>query len=35
MLPTPEMALEGGDALHVSATRAGMDSLRKRTAENG
>src|SRR5687768_9380855 len=30
MLPTPEMALEAGDALHVSATRAGMESVRKR-----
>ena len=30
MLPTPEMLLEAGDAVHVSATREGMDRLRRR-----
>ena len=30
MLPTPEMLLEAGDVVHVSATREGMDRLRRR-----
>ena len=30
MLPTPEMLLEAGDAVHVSATPEGMDRLRRR-----
>jgi trk system potassium uptake protein TrkA len=29
MLPTPEMLLEAGDVVHVSATREGMDRLRR------
>jgi len=29
MLPTPEMFLEAGDVVHVSATREGMDRLRR------
>jgi len=36
MLPAAEMALEAGDAVHVSATRQGMDRLRQRiTTEKG
>ena len=30
MLPTPEMLLEAGDLVHVSATPEGMDRLRRR-----
>lgn len=30
MLPTPEMLLEAGDVVHVSATPEGMDRLRRR-----
>lgn len=30
MLPTPEMPLEAGDLVHVSATPEGMDRLRRR-----
>jgi trk system potassium uptake protein TrkA len=29
MLPTPELLLEAGDVVHVSATREGMDRLRR------
>jgi trk system potassium uptake protein TrkA len=32
MFPTPDMLLEAGDAVHVSATPAGMDRLRIRIA---
>ena len=35
MLPTAETALEAGDAVHVSATREGIDRLRRRIEPAG
>jgi trk system potassium uptake protein TrkA len=35
MLPTPELALDAGDILHVSATLAGIEALRERATAPG
>jgi trk/ktr system potassium uptake protein len=35
MLPTPDLVLDGGDILHVSATLAGIEALRERAAAPG
>ena len=32
MLPTPDLALDAGDILHVSATLPGIEALRERAA---
>ena len=35
VLPTPDLVLDAGDILHVSATLAGIEALRERAAPLG